>query len=122
LGLEKKENKSSRNSITLIWQNIEGILKASYRTKLDKTIQNRIWTCLTIGTEYEGLIDPVNPYSSVFDFAKLERDLINLIDAQRILPNQSHLAFIRDRGHVVQLVRDFCYNNAEAFVQENYPV
>ena len=121
LGLEKKDNKSSRNSITLIWQNIEGILKASYRTKLDKAIQNRIWTCLTIGTDFEGLIDPVNPYSSVFDFAKLERDLINLIDAQRILPNQSHLAFIRDRGHVVQLVRDFCYNNAEAFVKVHYP-
>jgi hypothetical protein len=122
LGLEKKETKSPRNSIQLIWENLEGVIKAAYRSDLPKGVKDRIWNCMTIGTDFEGLIDPVNPYATVFDFPKLEKDLINLMDKERDKPNKPHLSFIQDRGHVVQIVRDFCYNNAEAFVMENYPV
>lgn len=122
LGLEMKEDDTPRNSITLIWENLEGIIKASYSLDIHPSIQDRIWSCLTIGTDFEGLIDPVNPYPTVFDFDQLEKDLINRIDLERQNPKKNYLSFIQDRGHVVQLVRDFCFNNAENFVKKHYPV
>jgi len=80
-----------------------------------------VWKCLTIGTDFEGLIDPVDPYPTALQYELFANNLVFEIDQARKNPENTHLAHIKSREDAEKLVDDFCYNNAEAFVKENYP-
>ncbi len=125
LGITKKDLKdktSKRNGIQLIWENIEGIVKSAYSNPNLTEIQKpQIWKCITIGTDFEGLIDPVNPYPTALQFELMANNLVSEIDQARKKPENKHLAHIKSIEDAEKLVDDFCFNNAEAFVKENYP-
>lgn len=122
LGITKKDKKSARNGIQLIWENIEGIVLSAYENpNLTEAEKSQIWRSLTLGTDFEGLIDPVNVYSTALEYDKFADDLVGEIDKARQIPGAKHLAHIASREDAERLVDDFCYNNAEAFVMENYP-
>ncbi|GAA0880023.1 hypothetical protein GCM10009119_29930 [Algoriphagus jejuensis] len=126
LGITKKDlndPESKRNGIQLIWENIEGIVISAYENpKLNEAQKPQIWKSLTLGTDFEGLIDPINAYPTALEYEKFADDLVEVIDQARQNPNAKHLAHINSREDAEKLVDDFCYNNAEAFVIENYPV
>ncbi len=126
LGITKKDRKnkaSTRNGIQLIWENIEGIVLSAYENpNLTDEQKPQIWRSLTLGTDFEGLIDPVNAYPTALEYEKFGNDLVEVIDKARLDPNAKHLAHLKSLEQVEKLVDDFCYNNAEAFVIENYPV
>lgn len=126
LGITKKDLKdpdSKRNGIQLIWENIEGIALSAYdNPRLSEVEKREVWKCLTIGTDFEGLIDPVNAYPTALSYGQFAEDLANEIESARSNPAAKHLAHLKSRDDVEKLVDDFCYNNAEAFVIENYPV
>ena len=126
LGITKKDLKdpeSKRNGIQLIWENIQGIAQSAYdNPRLSEADKPLVWKCLTIGTDFEGLIDPVNAYPTALEYGKFADDLAAEIDKARKNPAAKHLAHINSREDAEKLVDDFCYNNAEAFVIENYPV
>lgn len=126
LGITKKDLKnpeSKRNGVQLIWENIEGIARSAYdNPNLSEEEKPLVWKCLTIGTDFEGLIDPVNAYPTALSYDKFATDLANEIDNARENPAAAHLAHLKSRADVESLVDDFCYNNAEAFVKENYPI
>lgn len=126
LGITKKDLKdpsSKRNGIQLIWENIEGIAKSAYNnSNLTEQEKPQIWKSLTIGTDFEGLIDPVNPYPTALEYGLFANNLVFEIDQARKNPDNKHLAHIKSREDAEKLVDDFCYNNAEDFVKANYPV
>lgn len=126
LGITKKDLKdktSKRNGIQLIWENIEGIAKSAFSNpNLSETEKPLVWKCLTIGTDFEGLIDPVNPYPTALQYELFANNLVFEIDQARQKPENKHLSHLKSREDVEKLVDDFCYNNAEAFVKEHYPV
>ncbi|WP_139352738.1 hypothetical protein [Algoriphagus sp. A40] len=129
LGLTKEDIKKDetrnpkRNGIQLIWENIEGIIKSAYsNSNLNELEKPQVWKCITIGTDFEGLIDPVNPYPTALKYDQMANNLVFAIDEARQKPGASHLAHFKSREDVSKWVDDFCYYNAEAFVKENYPV
>lgn len=112
-----------RNGIQLIWENIEGIVKSVYANpNLTESEKPTIWKLLTIGTDFEGLIDPMDPYPTALEYELFANNLVFEIDQARKKPENLHLAHIKSREDAEKLVDDFCYNNAEAFAKENYPV
>ena len=123
LGITKKTRKSPRNGIKVIWENIEGIVLSAYENpNLTEVQKTQIWKSLTIGTDFEGLIDPVNAYPTALEYSKFADHLVEEIDKARLNPAAKHLAHLMSREDVEKLVDDFCYHNAEAFVIEHYPV
>jgi hypothetical protein len=122
LGITKKDKKTERNGIRLIWENIEGVVLSAYENpNLSESEKPLIWKCLTLGTDFEGLIDPVNAYPTALEYEKFATDLVDVIDIARQEPQAKHLSHLSSREDVEKLVDDFCYNNAEAFVIENFP-
>lgn len=119
---EKKEIQK-RNGIELLWDNIEGIVKSAYTNpNLNPLQKEQIWKCLTIGSDFEGLIDPVDPYPTVLQYDSMANNLVFMIDQARKKPGAKHLGRFQSREDVEKWVDDFCFGNAEAFVLENYPV
>ncbi|MDF2157724.1 membrane dipeptidase [Algoriphagus sp. CAU 1675] len=122
LGITKKDKNTSRNGIQLIWENIEGILKSAFENpNLSDSEKRQIWKSLTIGTDFEGLIDPVNPYPTALEFEQFSENLISIIDQERRNAGKAHLAHLKSKEDVEKAVNDFCYNNSESFVLENFP-
>jgi microsomal dipeptidase-like Zn-dependent dipeptidase len=118
-----KTREKKRNSIQLIWENLEGFVKSAYSNpNLTDAEKESIWECLTIGTDFEGLIDPVNPFPTALSFGSMANQLVKEIDLARKDPKATHLAHFKTTADVEKWVADFCYYNAEAFVLENYPV
>ena len=122
--LEKDKTRTpKRNGIQLIWENIEAIAKSAYANPaISEAEKPQVWKCLTIGTDFEGLIDPVDPYPTALEYELFANNLVFAINQARKDPNAIHLAHIKSREDAEKLVDDFCYNNAEAFAKENYPV
>lgn len=76
---------------------------------------------MTLGTDFEGLIDPIDHYPTVLEFELFSNNLIFVIEQARKNPEATHLTHLKSREDTEALVDDFCYNNAEAFVRANYP-
>jgi hypothetical protein len=104
----------------LIWENINAIIESAYNN-LPKDEAQKVWKCLTIGTDFEGLIDPPNPYSSVLEFGVFAGNLIFEIEQARKNGNPKHLAHFKNLDEVRAAVEDFCFNNAADFVKKHYP-
>lgn len=118
----KSSDTDSRNGIELLWDNINAIAKSTYSNKnLSDDEKRYVWKCMTIGTDFEGLIDPPDPYPSVLEFPLFAGNLIFTIEQARKDEKNKHLAHLKSREDVEKLVADFCYNNAEAFVLQNFP-
>ena len=122
LGITKENKKSRRNGIELLWDNIEGIAKSAYANpKLSESEKLKVWKCMTVGTDFEGLIDPIDHYPTVLEFQLFSSNLIFTIEQARKDPNAIHLTHLKSREDTESLVDNFCYNNAKAFVRANYP-
>lgn len=122
LGITDKDKDSKRNGIQLLWENIEGIVKSAFGNKnLSEEEKPNIWKCITIGTDLEGLIDPVSPYPTVLEFEVFAGNLIFEIEQARKGNAPKHLAHLKSVDDVRKTVEDFCFNNAAKFVKLHYP-
>ncbi|MCS5489612.1 hypothetical protein [Algoriphagus limi] len=124
LGITKEdlEKNPNRNGIQLIWENIEAVLKSAYKNpNLSPSEKAQIWKSITIGTDFEGLIDPVDPFPTALEFDSFSKKLASEIDSARLEANKPHLAHLKTKEDVEKAVDDFCFNNASNFVKENYP-
>jgi hypothetical protein len=119
LGITKHDLKTNpkRNGIQLIWQNIETIIKSAYANpNLNDEEKPLVWKCLTIGTDFEGLIDPVDYYPTALEFGLFNNNLTFEIEQARKKIGQKHLAHFKSREDVEKAVEDFCFNNSKRFV------
>ncbi|WP_296704263.1 hypothetical protein [Algoriphagus sp.] len=120
LGIKSTDKKTSRNGIQLIWDNINAIIESAYKN-LPEEDAHKVWKCLTIGTDFEGLIDPPNPYPSVLEFGVFAGNLIFEIEQARKNGKPKHLSHLKNMDDVRAAVEDFCFNNAANFVKKHYP-
>jgi microsomal dipeptidase-like Zn-dependent dipeptidase len=124
LGVPKsKQNKGSKNTIQALWNNIKGVLQVIYGNNgFTDAEKSAVWNCISIGTDFEGYIDPVDPYANVLDFASFELDHVKLIDNERkVSGSPACLAHLKSRADVEIAVAKLCYGNCEAFVLKHYP-
>jgi len=84
------------------------------RTLKDKGIdEDKIWDTVTLGTDYDGLINPVNSYRTTLEFPTLEDTLTAIfkknMKKEPLLKNKSE-------AEIVEIVKKFCYKNSLAFL------
>jgi hypothetical protein len=82
----------------------------------------RIWKSITIGTDFEGLIDATDFYPTALEFDIFFNNLIFEIEQARRNPDATHLTHLKSREDPERLVDDFCFNNEEAFALENFQI
>ena len=80
------------------------------------------WRHIAIGSDYDGLINPVDGYPAAIFLARLREDVI---DMMADLPDDARVAFFlppraRGRDAIISIVDDFCYGNADRFVRRYF--
>ena len=80
------------------------------------------WKHVAIGSDYDGLINPVDGYPAALFLARLREDVI---DMMADLPDDARVDFFlppRSRGRdvIVSIVDDFCIGNAQRFVDKYF--
>jgi len=123
LGITKKDKETNRNGIQLLWENMKGIVSGVYSNEnLTDDQKSQIWKSMTIGTDFEGLIDPTDFYPTALEFEIFANNLVFEIDQERQKSKSLFLAHLKSREDCEKLVDDFCFTNAENFVLRNFPV
>lgn len=115
LGLSKEDEKKNETHANYVWQNIKGMMKAVIHSN-DPQIQSKknIINTFCLGTDFDGLIDPLNKYPTIMDFKQLGEDLIELVKAD---PEKDSILF----GATVELfIQKVCFDNAYDFVVRNF--
>jgi hypothetical protein len=82
--------------------------------RVDDDDKITIWDRICLGTDFDGLIDPISAYSTVLDFDRLAGDLGALLEKHR------HTRMI-DRIGVDELVEKIAWRNAHDFVTRHLP-
>ncbi len=122
VGIRKK--KDPRNNITALWHNIKTVLEVIYSSNQVAAGEKHLaWNIISIGTDFDGYIDPVNPFPTVLEFEKFRNALINVIttelNSSSVSPSIRHFQSIEDIAEAVDAI---CYKNAENFVKKWYMV
>ncbi|MEQ9298697.1 MAG: hypothetical protein RIF33_09050 [Cyclobacteriaceae bacterium] len=116
LGLPDSQSKDNNwNNIDLIINNILGMLKAA--KGVDKHLfdsnEHSIWDCFSIGTDFNGVIDPVNKYPTAIDFEEFATDLREKLNS----PMFEEYNITND--NVNQVVERISFMNIQRFVKKH---
>ena len=82
--------------------------------RLSDDQKRTIWDCVCLGTDYDGLIDPISCYPTALDLETFEADLRDW------LTRNAHTRMIRDVG-VDHIVDKLCWKNAYDFTLKHLP-
>jgi microsomal dipeptidase-like Zn-dependent dipeptidase len=77
---------------------------------------NRIWEHITIGSDFDGIINPLHKYNTVEEYASLLPVLCELLRAQRsleILKNKTD-------EQIDEIIEGFMFKNVLRFLSKNY--
>jgi hypothetical protein len=120
-GLFKHPNERN-NNIDLVLANILGMAKA-VRQRLPGLHRFQpgtysFWSCLCLGTDFDGGIDPVDAYSSSARIQQLRTDLHHaMLEAFR---DGRLTDFVEDAAHLDILLDGFFYQNALQFLKQHF--
>ena len=74
---------------------------------------NDFWKHIAIGTDFDGIVNPVDRYSSTLYFSRMRSEIINELNNLNPIERQGyHIS-----GSIESVVDDFCFNNAFEFVK-----
>ena len=146
--LKKKKNRSVRKQKKfdtvaeqlkllyneLIWSNIFHIVRLIYINRKDQD-GNPIdaWKIISVGSDYDGLIDPFNVYFSVSDLKTLFNDMVDYIKYSKgpvyFSDNGEIHKFKREEleelmfGKTIEeIVSDICFNNVDNFLSKYFTI
>jgi microsomal dipeptidase-like Zn-dependent dipeptidase len=109
----KGKKKKRREAQRAMRRTIEAIARIPFDNALAEP--HRIWDELSIGTDFDGFIDPLFGYSTMLDFPDFEKDLVeSLEEIKKAHPNW----FGTLDAH--QAARKICFENARDFVLRHY--
>lgn len=77
----------------------------------------RIWDSLALGTDFDGVIDPMDPYATALDFPNFREDLIRFFESQ--LQENYRFYFLENasRAYIRKIVDKICGGNAYRFME-----
>lgn len=124
------------NSITCIWNNLKSMLDAivdSDNIPFEK--KKNMWNIFSIGTDFDGYIDPVDDYSTALRLSFFQRDMIIKI-TQELFTNAGLLPlkgpggnvamvpaheryFLSDQAAVPKVAHKLCFENAMNFAMKH---
>ncbi|MBT30366.1 MAG: hypothetical protein CMO01_11965 [Thalassobius sp.] len=111
LGVRAKERRE--NNISAFLRTIERIALVPFKSDLDNPFN--IWNTITIGTDFEGYINPLDPYSTSLDFPDFSTDLTQALGK---LKKQNKFLF----GDLEpeEIVDKICFSNAYNFLTKHF--
>lgn len=100
----------------LVLQHILALVDAVYQDE-SRPIEERrkVWDCICLGTDYDGMIDPLTAYPTVLSLDEWAEDL------RDHLTSISHTRQIAEIG-VDELVEKIAWRNAYEFAQRHWPM
>ena len=108
VGFGKKIKKKNKSYIArLVMNQLLSMARAANTEKF--------WSCITLGTDYDGLIDPVDRYSSGIFFTRLRSDLSD--EFNKLSAEELDEVFLTKKK-IVPTLDQFFFENSYAFVQE----
>ena len=119
---KKNPERTRRNSIFAIWNSIEGIVKVIYaEAALTDAEKQRAWKIITLGTDFEGFIDAIDPYPTALEFSVFRNDLIKHMQTVKQSKNPVYFSHVNSPAQFNQVADDLCFNNLKSFVLKNFP-
>lgn len=94
-----------------IFAMVDAVMADDRHTKKDR---KRVWDCICIGSDFDGMIDPLSRYATVLDFDTFAEDLRANLNLYK------HTRMIEEIG-VDELVEKICWKNAYVFAQRFFP-
>jgi hypothetical protein len=108
---KKVKKPSSTYSVHLVFNQIMDMAKAAK--------SQAFWDCICLGTDFDGVIDPVDSYSSALFFHKLKKELreqfINLQDEEK---REAHC----ESANIDVLLNKLCFDNSFEFLKRHFDV
>lgn len=114
MGQSKKGNRDSKN---LLKGNLEGMVDAVRLSQyLEEDEKPYIWECMSIGTDFDGYIDPLKKYPTALQFEVLEKDLTEIVE-ELSSERGEELYFTKNSE---EIIADKCKNHAIIFLERNF--
>jgi microsomal dipeptidase-like Zn-dependent dipeptidase len=118
-----KIDKGMKSELKTVWENIKEMLNVICEDdELSDAEKKQAWDIFSIGTDYDGYIDPIDPYPTALNFRNFRKDLLDII--QKEMDENSDTACLKvldDKLTPMIAVDKICWRNARDFVLENYP-
>jgi len=113
------DKKDKVKSIDLIWKNLKAMVDAILvSNQLTDDQKSNCWTYFTLGTDFEGYIDPTQEYGNSLLFDDLENDLLDKLHTLRTLDGPIY--YLEDEDAVVNAARGICFDNAYKFLKRHF--
>lgn len=119
LGIGKKilgvisVNQKKGNSIEAFEKTIKRIVKTAFDSRISKP--ENIWNCITLGSDFEGYVDPIDQYSTVLGYEAFAKDLAVVLKNWKKSEPQYFVNLDPDK-----LVDKICFLNAQQFVIKHF--
>ena len=113
------DKKDKIDSIELIWKNLKAMVDAILKSeKLSESQKTNCWQYFTLGTDFEGYIDPTQDYGNVLLFDDFEEDLsAKMMELMNTEGEKYHLS---GEVEVERAVRGICFENAYSFLKRHF--
>lgn len=123
VAMGKKVQSKQRNNIGALWENIKGIAEVIYQeTNIPAAEKEKVWNIMTIGTDFDGHINPIDKFKTAKQFGSFRSDLLCIMKkevAKEVVP--ACLQAFTSHEDIEKIVDNICYQNAADFVIQHYP-
>lgn len=118
-----KIGKGMKNEPRTVWENIKAMLNVICDDPdLSIDEKKRAWDLFSIGTDYDGYIDPVDDYPTSIQFRDFRKDLVTLIEEDLKGNETSSCLAMLDKELTPMIAVDkICWRNAREFTLKHYP-
>jgi len=118
-----KSEKGMKSEPETVWENIKAMLEVISSTPgLSIKEKKRAWDLFSIGTDYDGYIDPIDKYPTAIHFRNFRKDLVEMIEKEMKTDSPPECIKLLDDKLTPMVAADkICWQNARDFVITNYP-
>lgn len=111
--------KDKTNSIDLICKNLLAMTDVILdSTALNQDQKQQCWACFSIGTDFEGYIDPTQDYSNSLEFADFRRDLVSKLWSLSEIEKEKY--GLNTTTQIESVVEGICFRNTYEFLKRNF--
>ncbi len=116
LGITKEDIPKKERHMHYFWQNMKSMMKVVLESgEIPKSDQERVLNMISLGSDFDGYIDPADKYATVLDLQQFRTDLINEIDQ-----DAEKEMFLFGKYIAEDLAEKICFQNAYDFVVKNF--
>jgi hypothetical protein len=119
-GLQIKKLKTQREKQKGVRETYTMLIAGQLCKMAEAAGSGAFWKCISIGTDFDGLIDPVDGYSSALFYDLMRESLLEVLKEIDPVVRAQKYFMPQDDAGLEELVDDFCFNNAARFIQKHF--